>query len=412
MKNITVLGSGIQGLCSAFALNEKNFNVTILEKEDELFNKTSKNQEGRVHMGFTYGLDKSMVTGEDVMNNSLHFSSLLDGWLGKIDWQEYLMPKGYYLVDKTSMLTTDELYSYYEKLQEKYHEIMSENPTLTYFNRRPSIIFKQLRQIPRSMSAQHLDSVFITEERIVEMFYLRDLLLKKLKETHIKIVTGKEVTRVERDSIGFSIITLNKNNEEEILTADIVVNCLWNNRLQIDKTLGISTLDEPLYRFKVGILGTVDQLVPTCSITTGVYGNISPRLDKRHAYISWHKECMKELTTTGCTPPAWEKSFSEYKNFDHNADWINCTIDNLIEYVPALKNFKPTMLLPGIICSAGKSDIGDRNSNVHKRGANMGVYEFDDYFTVDTGKFCSAPYFAHVLAEKVVARYPSLVGKY
>jgi glycine/D-amino acid oxidase-like deaminating enzyme len=402
MKNITILGSGIQGLCSAFALNEKGFNVTIVEKETELFNKTSRNQEGRVHMGFTYGLDRSGVTGEDVMNNSLHFSGLLEQWLGRIDWNEYLMPKGYYLVDKTSMLSTDELNSYYEKLQNIYSEILSNNPQLTYFGKRPTSIFKKLKNIPRSMSHQHLDTVFITEERIVEMFYLRDLLLKKLNQTNIHIVTNTEVERIERDSSGFSIIA-KTNNEETVLHGDIVVNCLWNNRLQIDKTLGISTLDEPLYRFKVGILGTVDELVPTCSITTGVYGNISPRLDKRHAYISWHKDCMKELTTNGCTPPAWESSFSEYKNFDPNEDWIKCTIENLIEYVPALKSFKPTMLLPGIICSAGKSDIGDKNSNVHKRGAHMGVYEFDDYYTVDTGKFCSAPYFAHVLADKVVA---------
>ena len=404
MKNIVVLGSGIQGMCSAFALDQKGHSVTLVERDDELFSRTSRNQEGRVHMGFTYGLDKSGETGNAVMNNSLNFSKLLDNWLGKINWSRYLMPKGYYLVDKTSMLSTDELYSYYEKLEQTYTRYISEDPTLSYFGKRPKAIFKLLKNVPHCMASKHLDSVFLTEERIVEMLFLRDLLLEKIKKTDIKIVTGVEVGQVFREAGGFSTIGRSKKSEEIVFKSDIVVNCLWNNRIKLDNTMGITTMTEPLYRFKVGILGTVDTLIPTCSITTGVYGNISPRLDKRYAYISWHKDCMKELTTDGSTPPEWEESFSTYKTFDRNAQWIKNTVENLVEYVPALKYFKPTMLLPGIICTAGKTDIGDKNSKVHLRGSHMGVHEFDNYYSMDTGKFCSAPYFAKVLTDRINER--------
>lgn len=311
------------------------------------------------------------------------------------------MPKGYYLVDKTSMLSTEKLYDYYESLEQTYKKYLAEDPTISYFGRRPSRIFRLLENVPSSMAHKHLASVFLTEERIVEVFFLRNLLLEGIKKTNIKVETGIEVERVLRESRGFSTIGKSRKAKEIIFKSDIVVNCLWNNRIKLDKTLGISTLDEPLYRFKVGILGTVDTLVPTCSITTGVYGNISPRLDKRHAYISWHKDCMKELTTDGTTPLSWEKAFDTYKTFDQNAQWIKNTLKNLIEYVPALGSFKATMLLPGIICTAGKTDIEDKSSKVHLRGSHMGVYKFENYYSVDTGKFCSAPFFANILADRI-----------
>ncbi|MFA5776069.1 MAG: FAD-dependent oxidoreductase [Patescibacteria group bacterium] len=401
MKNVIILGSGIQGICAAFALNKKGYSVTVVEKESSVINKTSKNQEGRVHLGFTYALDKSGMTGNIVLNNSLHFSLLLEEWLGKIQWAKYLMPKGYYLVHKDSLLTESELIDYYEKLDKTYLNFLKRDSKLSYFGKRPETLFKVLKDIPNSMSRCKISAVIKTEERIVEMFYLRDLILDSLKKTTIKIMTDTEVQQVIREDKGFTIIAKSKNNEEVRLKSDIVANCLWNNRILIDKTLGITTLKDPLYRFKCGILGTVDRPVPTCSIVTGVFGNISPRLDHRHAYISWHSECMQGITTDGTTPAKWEDSFNENLTTDLNSSWIKNTISNLSEFVPSLKTFKPIKLLPGIICSAGKTDIGDKDSKVHSRGSHIGVHSFDGYFSVDTGKFCSAPFFANELVKKV-----------
>jgi hypothetical protein len=402
MKNVVVLGSGIQGMCSAFALNSEGYDVTIIEKESQVFNKTSLYQEGRIHLGFTYALDTSCETGYSVMSNSYQFSKLFDQWFGKINWEKLLMPIGYYLVHKESFLSIDELVEYYSKLEKYSLDILNNDPSLSYFDIKPKTIYKVLDDIPLTMSNKNISYVVKTVERIVEMFYFKDLLIDQLRKTKIKVLLNTEVTNIERESSEFSIRCLEKNSQERIYKGDIVVNCLWNNRIKLDNTIGLNTLDNPLYRLKIGILGTVEEEVPTCSIVTGVFGNISPRLDKMHAYISWHEECMQGIRTDGTTPKEWEDIISDPSATSLDASWIKNTIAKVSEFVPALERFKPVRLLPGIICSAGKSDIGDKTSEVHNRGSHMGVHSFNNYYSIDTGKFSSAPAFAEELRKQVV----------
>lgn len=41
MKKVVVLGSGIQGVCCAFALHDRGYDVTIVEKDKEVFNRSN-----------------------------------------------------------------------------------------------------------------------------------------------------------------------------------------------------------------------------------------------------------------------------------------------------------------------------------------------------------------------------------
>ena len=43
-----------------------------------------------------------------------------------------------------------------------------------------------------------------------------------------------------------------------------------------------------------------------------------------------------------------------------------------------------------------KTDIDDVNSELHRR-FDIGVHESDGYYSIDTGKFTSAPFFANKL---------------
>jgi hypothetical protein len=88
-------------------------------------------------------------------------------------------------------------------------------------------------------------------------------------------------------------------------------------------------------------------------------------------------------------------------NDELNSNWVLNSIKELCNFVPALKAFKPYKLLPGISCTAGKTDIQDKDSQVHFRSKHMGIYSFDGYFSIDTGKFVSAPLFAKELVKKV-----------
>lgn len=402
MKSAIILGAGIQGVCCAYALHDNGYDVTLVEKADKVFNRTSLNQEGRIHLGFTYGLDKTRKTGSSVMSAALGFSSILEEWFGKVDWDKITLDKGYYVVHKNeSLLHADEIENYYNYLQDLYDEQIQNSEKKSYFGNKPKKLFKRLDKIPDHYSEDQIGHAFLTEETIVEMFHFRDLVIENLKRRKIKVLTSTEALGTERLDRGFSVEVLNSKNERERLKADIVVNCLWNNRIKHDKTIGVSTLHEPLYRFKVGLFGKVTAPVYNTSIISGAFGNISPRMDGTYAYISWHPDCMIELTKDGTTPTHWDEFMENPDNSHFSKEWVKNTIIELSKFMPSVSTFKPTKLLPGIIVSAGKSDISDKNSNVHKRGEHIGVHEFDGYYSMDTGKFSTAPMFAKELLEKI-----------
>jgi hypothetical protein len=395
------MGSGIQGICCAIALANAGYDVTILEQDREILSRTTKNNEGRAHLGFTYSLDESHETGKLCLYSGLTFSKILEEWLGPIDWSKMLLEKGYYAISRSTLYPEDKIISYFEHLQTYYDNLISENKNYSYFGEKPKKIFNVLNKLPSFASSKKISSVIETEERIIEMIYFRNLLSKKLKSSKVKIITSCKVLNVIKENNGFSVITKNAKNEERNFRSNILINCLWNNRIAIDKKLGHETVKDPMYRFKFGILGKIADKIPNCSIISGAFGNVSPRLDGTFAYASWHPECMRDLNLGGVTPISWEDSFkdSNLKNIEQK--WIEKSINKLTEFFPSMKSFKPTRLLPGIICSSGKTDIDDVKSEVHNRSTSAGIYSFGNYHSIDTGKFTSAPFFAKKILEKI-----------
>jgi hypothetical protein len=351
-------------------------------------------------MGFTYGLDRSGETGRLMMRSALDFSRTMERWFGKIDWDSMLLDKGYYLLHKTeSLLQEDELVAYYDDLQRYYTSILDSESS--YFGKRPKKIFEVLPTIPDGVSPKLVSRVIKTEERIVEMFKFRDVIVENVKKRNIKVLTDTEVVGVRHEGSKFAVDVITKNGDKEQLKGDVVVNCLWNNRIAIDKTIGLDTVEDPLYRFKIGIFGKVSTPVLNCSIISGAFGNISPRMDNDYAYISWHTDCMQGMTTDGVTPKEWEAYFAKDQSKELTAKWVSDAVRHISEFVPAAATFKPIKLLPGVICSAGKTDIGDKTSAVHRRACQMGIYGSDGYFSVNTGKFSSAPLLAVELLNKI-----------
>ncbi len=402
MRRAVVLGAGIQGVCCAFALEKNGYEVILIDKEGEVFSKTSKTNEGRIHLGFMYCNDKSLETGSLMLRSSLTFASCLEEWVGKINWKKYLLEKGHYLIHKESCLASeDEIISYYEKLNDIYLGYIENDQSASYFGQRPERLFRVLNKVPDGISNSKVSRVVETEERCIELFYFRELILRSLLKSKIRVLTETEVKLVERNKQGFTVLVVNKDGDEHKVNGEIVVNCLWNNRITIDETMGINAPKDYMYRLKIGILGKTTRPVPNCSIVSGPYGNIDPRLED-FTYISWHPDCMREITTNVRTPESWEKIFIDPDSKGLlESDWVQSSIDSLSEFVPAIESFKPYKFLPGIICSAGNTDIHDIKSKVHNRAANMGVFAHDGYFSIDTGKFASAPLHAKKLIKEL-----------
>ena len=396
------MGSGIQGLCAAFALHVNGYDVQIIEKANEVFSRTSLHQEGRVHMGFTYALDRTGETGNMMMHSALNFSGAMEKWLGYIDWSSMLLDKGYYLIHKQeSLLSAQEVISYYDNLQHIYTQLTENDPNLSYFGQRPKKIFHVLDDLPKGVSDDHVARAILTEERIIEMFKFKDILIENINKRKITVSTNSEVFAVKKMDRTFKVLVKDSSAIEREYESDIVVNCLWNNRIKLDKTIGIETVGDPLYRFKVGLFGKIDNPLPNCTIISGAFGNVSPRMDGDYAYISWHVDSMRGMTTDGTTPDEWEEYFTKDPEQELQSEWVKRAIANMAEFVPQAIELKPTKLLPGIICSTGKTDIHDKQSRVHMRAEQMGIYQMGNYFSINTGKFSSAPLLADELIQRL-----------
>jgi hypothetical protein len=68
------------------------------------------------------------------------------------------------------------------------------------------------------------------------------------------------------------------------------------------------------------------------------------------------------------------------------------------EVVPGLAGAEGATADGGVIFAWGNSDIDDGSSELHQRH-EAGLVEADGYYSINTGKLTSAPYFAQRLAE-------------
>ena len=72
-KTATVLGAGIQGVCVSLMLQKHGYRVHLIDKSRDIISRSSLTHEGKIHLGFVYGMDKSLKTGRKMVKDALHF---------------------------------------------------------------------------------------------------------------------------------------------------------------------------------------------------------------------------------------------------------------------------------------------------------------------------------------------------
>ena len=180
MKKALVLGGGIQGCCIALMLRKHGYDVKIVDKSKDIFNRASLNQEGKVHMGFIYGLDTSMKTSKKLLLDALYFAPYLEYLLGKkVNWEKLKSSNFNYLVAKDSMLSPDEVDTYFQTLQTIYNQYL-EDENLTYLGKRPKTIFKKI-SLPTQVNPDFFQACFATEEVALRPENLKEIIKEKIQ---------------------------------------------------------------------------------------------------------------------------------------------------------------------------------------------------------------------------------------
>lgn len=405
-RRAIVLGAGIQGICSAFALRKAGYAVTIVDGSPDCMLHASSRNEGKIHLGFVYANDPTFRTPAILLNAALNFAPCLENWFGPIDWRRFRAAPFTYLVLNDSILSSEQLLQHYARLQERYHEEIRD-PRLHYLGLRPECIFRPLSPAERSPLLNPARAVLAVEtaEAALDIHGFRAWMRERLHAAaDIERLYRHRVAAVQRTSGGFRVEGAVADAGSWSREADLVVNCLWAGRLVIDAQMGLTPTRKWAFRLKHRILGELParlEALPSLTMVLGPFGDIVVR-PGRETYLSWYPACLRGWSADLAPPASWKEA-CEGDETDLTPERLAIARESLEGFesiVPGIIGTRVRQVAGGVIFSWGESDIDDPGSELHRR-YDIGLHEHDGYYSIDTGKFTTAPLFAQHLADRL-----------
>ena len=405
MERIGVLGAGIQGSCVALELARRGYQVDLLDKNELAITQASLQNEGKIHLGFVYASDPSLRTASRMLDGSLRFASLLNRWCDFEDLRDHLSTPFFYGVHVQSLLSPSQIAHHFTVVRDLYME-MTQGGVPAYLGLPATFFFDQLsrRDAREIFGSPDVVAAYRTVEYAVDPVWVAQRLREALLGDPRITWCGQTVV----DSAGLGNdgrvhVTFRRNEEAYRESYDHVVNCLWDGRLKVDDAFGLRSSGDWLYRFKLAI--TVELARPRDSLASttillGPFGDVVNFANAGKVYLSWYPHCM--LAMAHHPPPReWQPDTNELKA----AGIAPITLAALARIHAGLRTvsseeIRAERIGGGIICARGRTDITDPTSGLHNR-FDIGVRSHGNYHSVDTGKYCMAPYFAAQVGRRI-----------
>jgi glycine/D-amino acid oxidase-like deaminating enzyme len=405
-EQVIVLGAGIQGVCAALALAGRGCPVTLIDEAPVPMSRASFVNEGKIHLGHVYANDPTFETPRLMLHAAMSFAPLLERFTGaSMDWPALRASPFQYLVASDSQLTVDQLLAHYARLDAAYHDLLRENQssgkTAHYLGTQPAVLTQQV-SLPSSVNRERFAAAFATAEMAIDPRRLREILARAVDGSPlITTLYGHHVEDIRRTQGRFLVEGRASGRASWSRAADVVVNCLWTDRLRIDEQMGMASHRPWVYRLKYRVLVDLpDQMlghVPSLTIVLGKYGDIVTYPGERSVYLSWYPACLQGWASTRDIPPAWHGPIDGRVDPQTAARVSHGTLAAFDALVPGLGRATVADVRAGVIGSWGRTDIDDPHSELHER-RDIGVHADGRYFSIDTGKFTCAPLFAaHLL---------------
>lgn len=398
-RRATVLGAGIQGVCTALALAQGGWTVSLIDRAATPMQGASARGEGKLHLGYVYANDRSRATAALMLEGALSFADLIDRWLPRpVPWDEVRSEPFLYGVLPTSMVGVEALVEHYAWVDARVAERCAGGGS--YAGTPGPAPVRRLASPTEAGLSDEVTAAFATGEVAVEPTRLRAPLVAGLHAAEVVVHGESTVQEVARTPSGFVVTTAAADGRATTHAADVVVNCLWDGRLAVDATLGIEAPRPWLYRLKHAVHGTVpDSSTPPPSVTLvlGPYGDVVRHASGR-VYASWYPVCMTDTSSALTPPPAWLPAMAGSGPQPERDQIARSTVHELAAHVPDLAGMRVDLAAAGVIVAWGETDIDEVDSELHRRH-QIGVHDHDGYVSVDTGKLTTAPLFAQQAAD-------------
>jgi len=407
VKRAVVLGAGIQGACAALALAQENYRVTLVDRASRALDRASLRNEGKIHLGFVYANDPSMRTSFLMLETALAFAGLVERFVGReIDWPRIKSSPFVYYVVHDSLVDRARVREHYERIQARYRDVIGQDRSQSYLGGRPDRLFSfDLPEAATAVSRRYAEPLVQTAETAVELpTFCAMLRAAVAAQERIECRFGVEIEAVlPTAGGGWKAVGMARSDRSSWqATGDIVVNCLWDGRLQVDRTVGLLP-DRPwVHRLKYRLIGRLPrrlQGLPSMTFVLGPYGDIVT-YPSGQTYLSSYSDCVTDCSTALAPPPAWQAPCRGEVPPKLAAAIERNVLAALDGILPGLGETQVDVVDAGTIFSWGDASVDNPDSEVHRR-CDTGIHRKEGYFSIDTGKFTNAPFYAERLRRLV-----------
>lgn len=383
--------------------------MLLIEQDQVLMNRASLRNEGKIHLGLIYAADPTKQTSFLQLNGALRFNAILQSWLGNAVHQIEQSTPFYYMVANDSLHTPEQLAEHYQMLSDEYFRLLDGNAKLDYLGSKPSYLAKrvELASVAEDFNINKFCAAFETHEKAINTDHLAKQIRNAIEQnSFIQPMTNYKVEDIVDCGTHFQVNARSRLDASILqIHAKTVFNAAWDQRLLLDKLIGIDLPKGWLHRLKFRVIAaTPPELkdAPSATIVLGAYGDVVMRKDS--AYLSWYPSGLQGWTHDLQPPQAWEKVCSGYAD-DEQSQAVGAAIfAKTLEWYPKLSTAKVATVDAGAIFAYGESDVSDISSQLHDRN-KIGVFRKGNYLSIDPGKLTTAPMFAVEAVNQVLKEH-------
>jgi glycine/D-amino acid oxidase-like deaminating enzyme len=272
---VAVLGGGYQGCCTAIELAGRDTQVVLYDRNSFLLAGAATANEGKIHLGYVYGGDRSFATARQMLSGSLPFASMMRRYLES--GAPFALSKPYvYAVHRSSLYTVEDMAAYYDAV----HELGVTAPDQGgYFGINLEVPPRRLTgaELDGLFDPAHVAAAFETVEVAIDSVALAEKMQARIEQgPRSEVRTEWTVEAVGGDDGNLTVRSRGVSGDVDSDRFDAVVNALWDGRLLIDASRGIRPTRKWMHRLKHGIRLRVAELpvLPSVTFALGPFGDL------------------------------------------------------------------------------------------------------------------------------------------
>lgn len=396
-RRAAVLGAGIMGSAVAIDLARRGLDVTLIEREAAPMAATSRWNEGKIHLGYLYGADPTTATAQHILPGSLLFAERARELIGGDLDGHTTSDDDVYLVHRASVVGPDELRARYGAVSALIRQHPDSGRYLVDVS--DARVTELTPAELRAVAGEDIVAGFRVPERSVDTRWFADRLAGAVgSEPGVTLQLDTTVIGAEpRNSVdGPWRVHADNGYDEEF---DVVVNALWGGRLPIDVTAGLTPEPPWSHRFRlcVFVRTRTQQELPSAVVAVGPFGDVK-NYNGRDFYLSWYPVgLVAEGDGLELKPPIVPTG-PEAEAF---IDRVRRALEQVMPGIgPVFDDAESAIVHGGFVFARGAGALDDPRSGLHRRD-RYGVERRGAYFSVDTGKYSTAPWSAQLIAGEI-----------